>query len=142
MAASVARPHRDTSSATTSGARNHAAGSRPAWVFALGRRLGSDQRGRRSRWFRINVSALYGPGITRPTSLAPIDSCRAPIDAATSRAAAATSGGFFFAFAFLELGPDPFLLERGQVVDKNLARQVIHFVLNANGEHALTIDLV
>jgi len=41
------------------------------------------------------------------------------------------------ALLFLEFGLDAILLEAGQVVDKDLALEVIHFMLDADGQQAL-----
>src|SRR5258708_21573466 len=50
------------------------------------------------------------------------------------RARARRSGGF--ALTFLELRADPVLLELGQVIDEDLALQMVHLVLDARGRHA------
>ena len=42
---------------------------------------------------------------------------------------------------FQHLGLDTGALERAQVINKNLAHQVIHFVLHALGQQALGIEL-
>ena len=41
----------------------------------------------------------------------------------------------------LELAADPITLERGEIVDEQLAVEVIHFVLQANGQNAVELTL-
>src|SRR5271154_3240859 len=52
----------------------------------------------------------------------------------TRKEACLNSGGL--ALAFLELRPNAVLFQLGQIVDEDLALEVIHFVLDTGGKHA------
>src|SRR5436190_14004347 len=81
----------------------------------------------RSGWVRTRTMSCPAPW-----SAARARAAKAGVPAKTTRKASAVSGGL--ALAFLELRANAVLFQLGQVVDENLAVQVIHLVLDARGE--------
>src|SRR4029079_18728295 len=87
----------------------------------------------RSGWVSTRTMSCPAPWIAARTRAA-----KEGVPAKTTRKASAVSGGL--ALAFLELRANAVLFQLGEVVDENLAVQVIHLVLDARGEQSRGIQ--
>src|SRR5262249_28284328 len=91
----------------------------------------------RSGW--VSTSGTVMPAFSIAASAVAANS---GVPAKIARIAIGSAALLVFARLLDHLGLDAVALQRAQVLDEDLAHQVIHLVLNADGQQALGVELV